>query len=68
MSSEVGITDMTLYYLLNKLKKISPQNLMQPFKSADEEEYIFINNYNLAEGFYDLNNFKMKRKKIRLYE
>lgn len=62
-----GINDMTLYYLLNKLKKISPQNLMQPFKSADDEEYIFINNYNLAEGFYDLNNFKMKRKIIRLY-
>ena len=62
-----GITDMTLYYLLHKQKKISPQNLMQPFKSKDDEEFIFINNLNLAEGFYDLNNFKMRRKKIKLY-
>jgi hypothetical protein len=40
---------------------------MQPFKSKDDEEFIFINNLNLAEGFYDLNNFKMRRKKIKLY-
>ena len=61
-----GITDMTLYYLLHKLKKVNPQNLMQPFKSKDGEEFVFINNLNLAEGFYDLNNFKMKRKKIKI--
>lgn len=62
-----GITDMTLYFLLHKLKKINPQNLMKPLKSNDGEDFIFINNFNLAEGFYDLNNFKMSRKKIKLY-
>ena len=62
-----GITDMTLYYLIQKLEKIKTQNLMQPFKSKDDEEFVFINNFNLAEGFYDFNNFEMRRKKIKLY-
>lgn len=62
-----GITDMTLYYLLNNLKIINPQNLMQPFKDKNDDEFIFINNLNLAEGFYDLNNFEMKRKKIKIF-
>lgn len=62
-----GITDMTLYYLIQKLEKIKSQNLMQPFKSKDDEEFVFINNFNLAEGFYDFNNFEMRRKKIKLY-
>ena len=63
-----GITDMTLYYLIQKLEKIKTQNLMQPFKSKDDEEFVFINNFNLAEGFYDFNNFEMRRKKIKLYD
>lgn len=63
-----GITDMTLYYLLHKLKKVNPQNLMQPLRSMDDEEFVFINNFNLAEGFYDLKNFKMKRKKIKIFD
>tara|TARA_X000001036_G_scaffold415246_1_gene431181 strand:- start:793 stop:1659 length:867 start_codon:yes stop_codon:yes gene_type:complete len=62
-----GITDMTLYFLLQKLEKINPQNLMKPFKSKDGEEFVFINNFNLAEGFYDFNNFEKRRKKIKLY-
>ena len=62
-----GITDMTLYYLIQKLEKIKSQNLMQPLKSKDDEEFVFINNFNLAEGFYDFNNFEMRRKKIKLY-
>ena len=62
-----GITDMTLYFLLQKLEKINPQNLMKPFNSKDGEEFVFINNFNLAEGFYDFNNFEMRRKKIKLY-
>ena len=53
---------MTLYFLLHKLKKINHKNLMKPLKSDDGEDFIFINNFNLAEGFYDLNNFKMSRK------
>jgi hypothetical protein len=63
-----GITDMTLYYLIQKLEKIKTQNLMQPFKSKDDEEFVFINNFNLAEGFYDFNNFEMRIKKIKLYD
>ena len=63
-----GVTDMTLYYLIQKLEKIKTQNLMQPFKSKDDEEFVFINNFNLAEGFYDFNNFEMRRKKIKLYD
>ena len=62
-----GICDMTLYFLLQNLKKINPQNLMQPLKSKDGEEFVFINNFNMAEGFYDFNNFEMRRKKIKLY-
>ena len=62
-----GICDMTLYFLLQNLKKINPQNLMQPLKSKAGEEFIFINNFNMAEGFYDFNNFEMRRKKIKLY-
>ena len=62
-----GITDMTLYYLLQKQEKIIPQNLMQPLKSKEGDEFVFINNFNMAEGFYDLNNFEMKRQKIKLY-
>mgnify|MGYP001273889018 CR=1 FL=1 len=62
-----GITDMTLYFLLQNLEKINPQNLMKPFKSKIGEEFVFINNFNLAEGFYDFNNFEMRRKKIKLY-
>ena len=63
-----GITDMTLYFLLQKLEKINPQNLMKPFKSKNGEEFVFVNNFNLAEGFYDFNNFEMRRKKIKLYK
>ena len=36
-----GITDMTLYYLLQKLQKVTPQNLMKPF-SRRESLYLLI--------------------------
>ena len=45
-----GITDMTLYYLMQKTRIISPQNLMEPIKNLDGMEYVFLNNLNLAEG------------------
>lgn len=62
-----GITDMTLYYLLQKLQKVTPQNLMKPFRSKEGDEFIFINNFNIAEGFYGFDNFKMKRQRIKIY-
>lgn len=62
-----GICDMTLYYLLYKQKIIMPQNLIKPFKSINDEEYIFMNNYSLPGGYYHKNNFEMKNNRIKIY-
>ena len=61
-----GICDMTLYYLLNEQKHVKPQNLMKEIKDINNNEYVFINNINLGEGFHSLKNFKMKGNYIKI--
>jgi len=61
-----GICDMTLYYLLKEKKYLEPQNFMKEVKDTNQEDYIFINNINSGEGFYGINNFKMKGKFIKI--
>lgn len=61
-----GICDMTFYYLLKEEKYLEPQNFMKEVKDLNQEDYIFINNINLGEGFYGINNFKMKGKFIKI--
>jgi len=61
-----GICDMTLYYLLKEEKYLEPQNFMKEVKDLKQEEYVFINNINRGEGYYDINNFKMKGKYIKI--
>ena len=39
---------------------------MKEVKDLNQEDYIFINNINLGEGFYGINNFKMKGKFIKI--
>ena len=63
-----GITDMTFYYIMQKLKIVDPQNLMAPIINKNGDEYIFMNNFNILEGHYGLQNFKSSFKKgIRIY-
>tara|TARA_B100000900_G_scaffold416277_1_gene450951 strand:- start:29070 stop:29945 length:876 start_codon:yes stop_codon:yes gene_type:complete len=59
-----GICDMTLYYLLNQQNYLEPQNLMKEILDINDKEFIFLNNINLSEGYYDLKNFKMKKNYI----
>ena len=61
-----GICDMTLYYLLKFENYLDPQNFMKEVKDLNQEEYIFLNNLNLGEGFYGINNFVMKGKYIKI--
>lgn len=63
-----GICDMTLYYLLFNNILTTTQNLLQPIKNIHNEEFIFINNFNLPEGYYGKDNFEMKKKKIKIYK
>lgn len=63
-----GVVDMTLYYLLDKYKLINIQNLMKPVFDNEGNKNVFINNINMSEGFNSLNNFEMKRKKIKIYK
>ena len=39
---------------------------MKEVKDTNQEDYIFINNINLGEGFCSINNFKMKGKFIKI--
>jgi hypothetical protein len=61
-----GICDMTLYYLLKEENYLEPQNFMKEVKDLNKEDFIFINNINKGEGFYDIDNFKMKGKFIKI--
>ena len=61
-----GICDMTLYYLLKVEKYIDPQNFMREVKDLNQEEYVFLNNINIGEGFYGINNYVMKGKFIKI--
>ena len=59
---------MTLYYLMQKTRIISPQNLMEPIKNLDGMEYVFLNNLNLAEGYKNKKNYEKNRKgHIKIY-
>lgn len=62
-----GVIDMTLYFLLQKLKLVKVQNLMRPVVDNSGNKNIFINNINLSEGFESLNNFEMKKKLIKIH-
>lgn len=62
-----GVIDMTLYYLLYKFNYVDVQNLMKKVANKRGDNNIFINNINLAEGFDSLNNFEMKRNKLKIY-
>lgn len=63
-----GITDMTLYFLMQKLELIMPQNLMEPIENKDSNKYIFLNNINLAEGYMSKQNFEINRKgRVKIY-
>ena len=61
-----GICDMTCTSYF-KILKNQPTKFDATFKKQRGEEFVFINNFNMAEGFYDFNNFEMRRKKIKLY-
>ena len=63
-----GVCDMTMYYLIDKLNLIDVQNLMKPVQDKFGNPYIFVNNFNLAEGFYGKKNFKFSRKKVKIIE
>ncbi len=62
-----GICDMTLYFLLYDQKFLSIQNLLIPFHNISGEEYVFMNNYNLGEGYFHDQNFEMKKGRIKIY-
>lgn len=57
-----GICDMTLYYLINKLKLIGVQNLME----HDNEGNTFMNNYGIPEGTKSKQQYKMENGVIKI--
>lgn len=58
-----GICDMTLYYLIEKYNMLSVQNLSEPV-IINNKKYVFINNYNTAEGYLSMNQYKLDNKRI----
>ena len=61
-----GICDMTLYYLLKKEKYLNPQNFMKEVKHINSDEYVFLNNINLSEGYYSKKNFIMRNSYVKI--
>lgn len=62
-----GINDMTLNYLLNAENIIKPQNLLETIRYKGNPSYIFMNNFNTAEGLNKLDSYEIKNGKMKIY-
>jgi len=61
-----GICDMTFYYLINNI--IEVQNLSLPVV-IDNKKYVFINNFNNAEGFESKTQYSLNtNNKMHIYK
>jgi len=65
-TSNGGICDMTLFYLLNKENYIEVDNLLIP-RTSDGRKYVFMNNLNTSEGIKSENQYEMFKGRIKIF-
>ena len=61
-----GVCDMTLYHYIVEMELVEMQNLLEPINIGNEK-HVFINNFANGEGINSQEQFKTKRKKIKVY-
>ncbi len=63
-----GICDMTLFYLLEKNNLVKVQNLMLPITNNKNNNFVFMNDINDSEGFFEKKQYNMSfRGHIKTY-